>query len=390
MDSESDSGRVPSTQPIGVTGSASDGVFPDYSRSNRRLPLFSDVMGIHDIQQKSHGVRAFSISNEQVATATSNIRIYSLFTGENISSYGHEKDTKPTALMFTQSRRPDALGQYLWAGWSEGSLQVIDTRTREVVEKRRAAHKGGSVSHIIRCKNQVWTLDDTGSIFVWAEDTMLGRCTIQSPLQSLTTQPKQVCAIAVLDMMWSSEGAKIHIIRVGPDAGRPKMPPTSLDIPFGIGPVTCLATIAGSGQVFSGHEDGKVIIWSIESREKIRIVNVHAYRIMSLLGVGSYLWAGFATGKIYVLDLRPEVPVVMKDWQAHKDSGVAMMQLDEEGLILGARHQIGSCAENGEIKVWDGLMAKDRLSMYCPYAILYCSCLYGTIYLSIFFFFRVL
>lgn len=366
MDSESDSGRVSSTQPVGVTGSASDGVFPDYSRSNRRLPLFSDVMGIHDIQQKSHGVRAFSISNEQVATATSNIRIYSLFTGENISSYGHEKDTKPTALMFTQSRRPDALGQYLWAGWSEGSLQVIDSRTREVVEKRRAAHKGGSVSHIIRCKNQVWTLDDTGSIFVWAEDTMLGRCTLQSPLQSLTTQPKQVCAIAVQDMLWSSEGSKIHIIRVGPDAGRPKMPPTSLDIPYGIGPVTCLATIAGSGQVFSGHEDGKVIIWSIESREKVRIVNVHAYRIMSLLGVGSYLWAGFATGKIYVLDLRPEVPVVMKDWQAHKDSGVAMMQLDEEGLILGARHQIGSCAENGEIKVWDGLMAKDRLSKCCP------------------------
>ncbi|KAG0024358.1 hypothetical protein BGZ82_010458 [Podila clonocystis] len=362
MDSESDSGRVSSTQPVGVTGSASDGVFPDYSRSNRRLPLFSDVMGIHDIHQKSHGVRAFSISNEQVATATSNIRIYSLFTGENISSYGHEKDTKPTALMFTQSRRPDALGQYLWAGWSEGSLQVVDTRTREVVEKRRVAHKGGSVSHIIRCKSQVWTLDDTGSIFVWAEDTMLGRCTLQSPLQSLTTQPKQVCAIAVQDMLWSSEGAKIHIIRVGPDAGRPKMPPTSLDIPFGIGPVTCLATIAGSGQVFSGHEDGKVIIWSIESREKIRIVNVHAYRIMSLLGVGSYLWAGFATGKIYVLDLRPEVPVVMKDWQAHKDSGVAMMQLDEEGLILGSRHQIGSCAENGEIKVWDGLMAKDRLT----------------------------
>ncbi|KAG0096945.1 hypothetical protein BGZ93_003736 [Podila epicladia] len=362
IESESDSGRIFSTQPVGVTGSASDGVFPDYSRSNRRLPLFSDVMGIHDIHQKSHGVRAFSISNEQVATATSNIRIYSLFTGENISSYGHEKDTKPTALLFTQSRRPEALGQYLWAGWSEGSLQVVDTRTREVVEKRRAAHKGGSVSHIIRCKNQVWTLDDTGSIFIWAEDTMLGRCTLQSPLQSLTTQPKQVCAIAVLDMMWSSEGAKIHIIRVGPDAGRPKMPPTSLDIPFGIGPVTCLATIAGSGQVFSGHEDGKVIIWSIESREKVRIVNVHAYRIMSLLGVGSYLWAGFATGKIYVLDLRPEVPVVMKDWQAHKDSGVAMMQLDEEGLILGSRHQIGSCAENGEIKVWDGLMAKDRLT----------------------------
>ncbi|KAF8972404.1 hypothetical protein BGZ52_010028, partial [Haplosporangium bisporale] len=39
-----------------------------------------------------------------------------------------------------------------------------------------------------------------------------------------------------------------------------------------------------------------------------------------------------------------------------------MMQLDEEGLILGSRHQIGSCAENGEIKVWDGLMAKDRLT----------------------------
>ncbi|KAG0043399.1 hypothetical protein BGZ83_011456 [Gryganskiella cystojenkinii] len=351
------------TQPVGGSGSsASDGVFPDYSRSNRRLPLFSDVINIHDIGQKSHGVRTFTISNEQVATATSNIRVYSLFTGENVSSYGHEKDMKPTALLFTQSRRPESLGQYIWAGWSEGSLQVIDTRTREVVEKKRATHRGGSITHIIRCKGQVWTVDDTGSVFVWAEDSMLGRPTIQAPLQSLTIQPKQICAIAVHDMLWSSDGAKIHVVRVGPDNGRPKMPSASMDIPYGIGPLTCLATIAGSGQVFSGHEDGKVIIWSIESREKVRIVNVHAYRIMSLLGVGSYLWAGFATGKIYVMDLRPEIPVVMKDWQAHKDSGVAMLQLDEEGLILGSRHQVGSCAENGEIKIWDGLMAKDRLT----------------------------
>ncbi|KAF9092435.1 hypothetical protein BGX23_004309 [Mortierella sp. AD031] len=352
----------PPTQPVGIGASATDGVFPDYSRSNRRLPLFSDAVEIHDIGQKSHGVRAFSISHEQVATATSNIRIYSLLTGENISSYGHEKDTKPTALMFTQSRRPDSLGQYLWAGWSEGSLQVIDTRTREVVEKKRATHKGGCVTHIIRCKGQVWTVDDTGSVFVWPEDETLGRPTIQAPLQSHTIPAKQICAIAVQDMLWSSDGSKIHVIRVGPDAGRPKMAPTSMDIPFGVGPLTCLATIAGSGQVFSGHEDGKVIIWSIETREKIRVINVHAYRIMSLLGVGSYLWAGFATGKIYVLDLRPEVPVVMKDWQAHKESGVAMLQLDDEGLILGGRHQVGSCAENGEIKIWDGLMAKDRLT----------------------------
>ncbi|KAI7826579.1 Endonuclease/exonuclease/phosphatase [Gamsiella multidivaricata] len=365
LDLESDAGRGPyalQNHPTGTGPSATDGVFPDYSRSNRRLPLFSDVIGIHDIQQKSHGVRAFSISNEQVATATSNIRIYSVLTGENISSYGHEKDTKPTALMFTQSRRPDSLGQYLWAGWSEGSLQVIDTKTREVVEKKRAAHKGGCITQIIRCKTQVWTVDDTGSVFVWQEDTMLGRPTIQAPLQSLTIPPKQVCAIAVQDMLWSSDGVRIHVMRVGPDAGRPRMAPISMDVPYGIGPLTCMATIAGSGQVFSGHEDGKVIIWSIESREKVRIINVHAYRIMSLLGVGSYLWAGFATGKIYVLDLRPEVPVVMKDWQAHKESGVAILQLDEEGLILGSRHQVGSCAENGEIKIWDGLMAKDRQS----------------------------
>ncbi|KAG0080221.1 hypothetical protein BGZ90_000273 [Linnemannia elongata] len=351
-----------STQPAASGALPTDGVFPDYSRSNRRLPLFSDSVDIHDIGQKSHGVRAFSISHEQVATATSNIRVYSLLTGENVSSYGHEKDNKPTALMFTQSRRPDSLGQYLWAGWNEGSLQVIDTRTREVVEKKRATHKGGCVTHIIRCKGQVWTVDDTGSVFVWPEDGTFGRPTIQSPLQSLTIPAKQICAIAVQDMLWSSDGSKIHVIRVGPDAGRPKLAPTSMDIPYGVGPLTCLATIAGSGQVFSGHEDGKVILWSIETREKIRIINVHAYRIMSLLGIGSYLWAGFATGKIYVLDLRPEVPVVMKDWQAHKESGVSCLQLDEEGLILGGRHQVGSCAENGEIKIWDGLMAKDRLT----------------------------
>ncbi|KAF9111632.1 hypothetical protein BGX27_004645 [Mortierella sp. AM989] len=367
-DLELDSGRNAhsthshSGHPSGSGPSYTDGVFPDYSRSNRRLPLFSDIVGIHDIHQKSHGVRAFSISNEQVATATSNIRVYNVFTGSNVSSYGHEKDTKPTALLFTQSRRPESLGQYLWAGWNEGSLQVIDTKTMEVVEKKGAAHKGGCITQIIRNKSQVWTVDDTGTVFVWAEDTMLCRPTIHTPLLSLTIPPKQVCAIAVQDMLWSSDGTKINVVRVGPDAGRPKLSPTSMEIPFGIGPLTCMATITGSGQVFSGHEDGKVIIWSIESRDKVCIINVHAYRIMSLLGVGSHLWAGFATGKIYVLDLRNDVPVVVKDWQAHKDSGVAILHLDEEGLIMGSRHQVGSCAESGEVKIWDGLMAKDGLT----------------------------
>ncbi|KAF9985865.1 hypothetical protein BGZ65_009597 [Modicella reniformis] len=161
-DTESDTTRGVYTLQ-GQTG-ATDGIFPDYSRSNRRQPLFSDVIDIHDIQQKSHGVRTFTISNDKVATATSNIRIYSILTGENISSFGHEKETKPTVLMFTQSRRFESLGQYLWAGWSEGSLHVIDTRTKEVVEKKRAAHKGGSIIQIIRCNSQVWTVDNAGSL----------------------------------------------------------------------------------------------------------------------------------------------------------------------------------------------------------------------------------
>ncbi|KAG0266934.1 hypothetical protein DFQ27_009292 [Actinomortierella ambigua] len=368
-----------------IAGSSpSDGVFPDYSRSNRRLPLFADVHGIQDIQQKSHGVRSFSISNEQVATATSNIRVFSVFTGDNISSYGHEKDVKPTAVLFTQSRRPSDMGHFLWVGSSDGSLQVIDTRSKEVVEKKKTAHKGFVILNILRSKTHVWTLDESGTINVWPEDGMLGRPTLGSPQLSLMTTAKPVCAAAVLDQLWISDGAKIFVHHIPLDGGRPKFTPVSMDLPFGIGTFTCIATIAGSGLVFSGHEDGKVVVWSIESREMVRVINVHAYRIMSLLGVGSYLWAGFATGKIYVLDLRPETPLVIKDWQAHRDSGVTNLQLDEEGLILSGRHQVGSCAENGEIRIWDGLMSKDRQTKgmvdrskeYCQYRdlkILICS-----------------
>ncbi|KAF9970324.1 hypothetical protein BGZ73_006993 [Actinomortierella ambigua] len=372
------------TAPVAAGPSTADGVFPDYSRSNRRLPLFADVHGIQDIQQKSHGVRAFSISNEQVATATSNIRVFSVFTGDNISSYGHEKDVKPTSVLFTQSRRPSDMGHYLWVGSSDGSLQVIDTRSKEVVEKKKTAHKGFVILNILRSKTHVWTLDESGTVNVWPEDGLLGRPTLGSPQLSLMTTPKPVCAVAVLDQLWTSDGAKIFVHHIPLDGGRPKFTPVSMELPFGIGALTCIATIAGSGQVFSGHEDGKVVVWSIELREMVRVINVHAYRIMSLLGVGSYLWAGFATGKIYVLDLRPETPLVIKDWQAHKESGVQSLQLDEEGLILSGRHQVGSCAENGEIRIWDGLMSKDRLTKgmvdrskeYCHYRdlkILICS-----------------
>src|SRR5690606_23305662 len=109
--------------------------------------------------------------------------------------------------------------------------------------------------------------------------------------------------------------------------------PSEIEIPFGVGPVTCLATISGSGQVYSGHENGKVVIWSIGNREKVKVINVHAYKITSLLGVGNYLWVGFSTGKIYVLDMSFYRQILIKNFiDFHLSSHVLFCSYD---MFLG-------------------------------------------------------
>ncbi|KAG8855867.1 hypothetical protein FRB96_006689 [Tulasnella sp. 330] len=59
------------------------------------------------------------------------------------------------------------LGRYLWVGTRDGALIEVDTRTGEVTAAKTDVHRGVNVTHILRYKDAMVTLDEMGKALVF-------------------------------------------------------------------------------------------------------------------------------------------------------------------------------------------------------------------------------
>src|SRR5690606_37770812 len=127
-------------------------------------------------------------------------------------------------------------------------------------------------------------------------------------------------SIVVGDQLWVASGKMIYVYEPTLDQ-RVQFNVTTRPITAikPAGDITCGATLPGDpDKVYFGHSDGKVSIYSRSQLACLDVVSVSLYKINSLAGVGSYLWAGFRTGMMYVYDVQSRPWRVTKDWQAHE------------------------------------------------------------------------
>ncbi|KAK6581780.1 hypothetical protein PZA11_005477 [Diplocarpon coronariae] len=335
---------------------AEPGVYPDITRSNRREPV--PRKGATELSTK-HDTRIFDVCGEFICTTGSMTRVWSLVTGEFLVNLAHTEGMKILCIAFKPTAVVEDEGTRLWLGTNSGDLLEIDVPTSTIVATKNA-HTRRDVIKICRHLNQMWTLDDGGSLIVWAPDSTGAPSLTESPIKNFRVAKGHTFSMVVGDELWQASGKEIRVYTPSEDGssqfqvlqGTLSQPDT--------GDITSGSTIGLSEEVYFGHANGKISIYSRRDYSCLGVVNISQYKISSLASSDGYLWAGFSTGAIYVYDTKPTIWNVKKDWQAH-DSQVVKLIADQSSCWEIGRAQVVSLGQDNMIRVWDGLLEADWL-----------------------------
>ena len=341
--------------------------------SNARMNHASDYPSMSDVSRSfpycpagstsidiGHDARLIDICNRNVCTTGHITRVWDVYTGEMLLSIGHnERDTKVTALAFKPGAKSSDEGSQLWLGTNHGEIHEIDVVSQQIQYTKSTAHDRREVAAIHRHQNAMWTLDDGGNLCVWPGD--------EKGLPSLQVSPKvhrvqkgHTCSIVIQDYLWLASGKEIGIFRPGAgDSPGFKM----LEMPLcqsHIGIITSSSVVSDQTDlVYFGHSDGKVSVYSIVDYTCLSIVSISVYKINSLVGAGSFLWAAFSIGLIFVYDTRSKPWKTKKCWLGHDGSSINSLALDRSSIWKFGTLRLVSNGSDNVIRFWDGILQDD-------------------------------
>lgn len=355
---------TPDTQPGGSSrgdDSAAPAItaFPDTSNTNRNKPYLGK--GVYEISTK-YDSRIFDVCGEFVCTTGVFTRAWRLSDGEQVMSLAMGEGTKGSAVIFKPGSNVDEEAQRVWIGTSAGELMEADIATQSIISSR-TAHNRSEIIKIYRHFNDLWTLDDGGTLHVWVPDEQSYTPSLAGgPSSSFRVNKGHTFSMVVGDELWLATGKEIRIYLPGLDSRAQFQVLLRPLVQDGTGDVTS-GTILPSDpdKVFFGHGDGKVSIYSSADYSCLGVMSVSGYKINSLAGAGRYLWAGYNTGRISVFDMGQTPWVVKKDWQAH-DNPVVKLIADPSSMYKLDRFQVVSLGADNMLRAWDGLLQEDWLS----------------------------
>ncbi|EPS37730.1 hypothetical protein H072_8595 [Dactylellina haptotyla CBS 200.50] len=333
--------------------------YPDSTGANRRKPMFKT--GISRIQSK-HEVKLFAVCGQYVCTTSHVTTVWDLQTGEQIMGLNHGETSKITAIAFKPSADIETEGSVLWLGNQFGELMEIDIRTHRLVESRSSAHTKREILKIHRHGYELWSLDDSGKLQVWAPDAATGEPNLRGSPRTFRVKAGHSFSLVAGSQLWLATGKDVMVYQPSADPGvgfhLVERPITQLKQ---CGEITSGALVnSAPDKVFFGHSDGKVSIYSRKTLACVEVVSVSLYKINTMSGVGDYLWAGFQTGMIYVYDVSSRPWKVIKDWKAH-EKPITELIVDRSSIWKIDRLQVASLSSEMAIKVWDGMMEDDWL-----------------------------
>ncbi|KAI0169510.1 DNase I-like protein [Hypoxylon sp. FL1284] len=349
----SDSPGSSSTGPVQIISQ-----FPDATRVNRRPPYIKQ--GAHEIYTK-YDTRIFDVCGQYVCTTGHLTRVWSLLDGEQVMSFAHGEGVKATAVAFKPTLDVQDEGTRLWVGNNIGEIVEVDVVTQSVIGNKTNAHGRYEISKIFRHFDEMWTLDEGGTLHVWGPDSEGVPNLGFNPHQTYRLPKGHTFSMIVGEELWYATGKEIRIF-APTTSGRNQlqvlMRPLMTE---GAGEVTSGALLKSQpGKVFFGHNDGKVSIYSQKGCSCISVLSVSSYKINSLAGVGSYMWAAFNTGKICVYDVAESPWTIKKDWQAHNSPAIKIIA-DPASFYKLDRCQVVSLGADNMVRSWDGLLQDDYL-----------------------------
>ncbi|ORY71883.1 Endonuclease/exonuclease/phosphatase [Pseudomassariella vexata] len=353
-------GRVPESQPSGpaVLSSQVNAAYPDASNTNRRPPFIKK--GVHEIYTK-YDTRIFDVCGQYVCTSGHLTRVWNLLDGELLVSFAHGEGLRATAVAFKCGLDVHDEGSRLWIGDNSGELMEADIATQSVVGNKSNAHGRNEVIKIYRHLNEMWTLDDGGTLHVWGSDAEGSPNLSNPPHQTYRLPRTHSFSMIVNDELWHASGKEIRVFAPTVNGRAQVQVLVRPMIAEGAGEITSGTQVKSQpGIVFFGHIDGKVSMWAEKDFSCLGILNISTYKINSLAGVGNHMWAAYNTGKICVYDIETSPWVVKKEWQAHDNPALKLMT-DRASFYRLDRLQVISLGADNMLRSWDGLLQDDFL-----------------------------
>jgi hypothetical protein len=336
------------------------GEYPDTSQSNRRPPHFK--LGAREIATK-YETRILDVCGEFVCTSGHLTRVWSLLDGEMIASLAHSEGTKIISVAFKPASDIKNEGARLWLGNNIGDIYEVDVLTQAVIATKACAHNRREIIRMYRYLDQIWTLDDGGSLHLWAPDSS-GSPSLTNPYQTFRCPKGHTFSLVVGDKLWYASGKEIRVFLPSLDGVTQFQVLRSPLCQPNTGDITSGAIInSPSGHVYFGHTDGKVSIYSTHDYTCVGVMNISVYKITTLAGVGGDLWAGFSTGMVYVYDTNQTPWVVKKEWHAHNEP-VLKLVADRSSAWTLNRVQVVSLGQDNMLRVWDGLLQEDWIGVF--------------------------
>lgn len=333
-------------------------MYPDTSKINRRPPFVKQ--GISEIPIK-YDAKVIDVCGQYVCSVGHLTRVWNVQDGDLVASFAHGEGIKGTAAMFKPGASVDEEGVRLWIGNSNGELMEVDVATQAVVVTKPGAHGRQEIVKIFRRYNELWTLDEGGSLHVWGPSEDATPTLGNHPTQIYRVPKGHTFSMVVDDYLWHATGKDIRVYAPslsGKGQFQVLIRPLVQD---SAGEVTS-GTIMRSDpdKVFFGHSDGKVSVYSRQNFACLGVFNVSTHKINSLAAVGKHVWAAFNTGRICVYDTGKSPWAVKKEWHAH-DNPVVKLIADAASAYQIGQMQVISLGADNMIRMWDGLMQDDWL-----------------------------
>ena len=333
-------------------------VFPDGTNTNRRPPFIKK--GAYDILTK-YDARIMDVCGEYACTSGQLTRIWNFVTGEMIMSLAHTEGIRPTSVIFKSALSPQDDGSKIWIGTSGGELMEIDTATHAITPSKPNVHGRFEVIKMYRHFQDIWTLDEAGTLHVWGPSAdglpSLGKM----PSQTFKTPRGHTFSMVVGDELWHATGKEVRVFAPTLDGRLQFQVLIRPLIAEGAGEVTSGSLVrTHQGVAFFGHADGKVSAFSTEDYSCLAVLSISAYRFTALVGVGQYMWAAYSSGKMCVYEIGEAPWTCLKEWQAHENH-VVSIKCDSTSAFKLDQLQVVSLGGDNRIRVWDGLLQDDWL-----------------------------
>ncbi|POS83951.1 hypothetical protein EPUL_004061 [Erysiphe pulchra] len=304
--------------------------------------------------------RIMDICGEYICTSGYLTRVWNLNDGEIVASFAHTEGIKITSIAFKPAADLNNEGLQVWLGNNIGDILEIDITSKTLVETKVNAHTRREVIRMYRHHRDMWTLDNSGTLHLWAADSQ-GSLTLKNYAQSFRLPKGHTFSMVAGNELWLATGKNIRVF----------MPTVDISIPFEVlknplsqpntGDITSgTLNNAQPEKLFFGHADGKVSIYSKVDYTCLNIVSISVYKITALACTAGNLWAGFSTGVIYIYDVEASPWVVKKDWSAHQGPIIKLIS-DPSSCWSLNRAQVVTLGQDNMLRIWDGLLEDDYI-----------------------------